>query len=62
MSERPVIPVRPVAGKPSAEVLAQLDRRGLVQAATIRQEMAQEVPFFAPLLAGKLGEQGVKLG
>ena len=27
MSERPVIPVRPVAGKPSAEVLAQLDRR-----------------------------------
>ncbi len=27
MSERPVIPVRPVAGKPSAEALAQIDPR-----------------------------------
>ncbi len=37
-----------------------LERRGLIQAAAVRQELAREVPFFAPL-AGELGEFGVKL-
>jgi NADH-quinone oxidoreductase subunit G len=39
-----------------------LDRRGLIQATAIRQELAREVPFFAPLARGSLGEFGVKLG
>ena len=39
-----------------------LDRRGLIQATAIRQELAREVPFFAPLAVGNLGEFGVKLG
>ena len=38
-----------------------LGRRGLLQAAAIRKELAREVPFFAPLAAGKLGEYGVRL-
>jgi len=38
-----------------------LDRRGLIQATAIRQELAREVPFFAPLASGSLGEFGVKL-
>jgi NADH-quinone oxidoreductase subunit G len=37
-----------------------LQRRGLIQAHAIRQEVAKEVPFFAAL-AGDLGEHGVKL-
>jgi NADH-quinone oxidoreductase subunit G len=39
-----------------------LERRGLIQAAAIRQELAREVPFFAALAVGDLGEYGVKLG
>jgi NADH-quinone oxidoreductase subunit G len=39
-----------------------LDRRGLIQASAIRQEMAREVPFFAPLANADLGEYGLKLG
>jgi NADH-quinone oxidoreductase subunit G len=39
-----------------------LGRRGLLQAAALRQELAREVPYFAPLAAGKLGDHGVKLG
>lgn len=38
-----------------------LERRGLIQAAAVRQELAREIPFFAPL-AGAMGEFGVKLG
>jgi NADH-quinone oxidoreductase subunit G len=37
-----------------------LERRGLIQAALIRQEIAREVPFFGALTAD-LGEFGVKL-
>jgi NADH-quinone oxidoreductase subunit G len=37
-----------------------LGRRGLLQAATIRKELAGEVPFFAAL-AGELGEYGIPL-
>jgi NADH-quinone oxidoreductase subunit G len=39
-----------------------LDRRGLIQATAIRQELAREVPFFAALAGGGLVEFGVKLG
>ncbi|MSQ97066.1 MAG: 2Fe-2S iron-sulfur cluster binding domain-containing protein [Gemmataceae bacterium] len=38
-----------------------LERRGLIQASAIRQELAREAPFFGPL-ASDLGEHGVKLG
>lgn len=39
-----------------------LERRGLLHAPTIRKELAAEVPFFAPLSVGDLGEYGVRLG
>jgi NADH-quinone oxidoreductase subunit G len=39
-----------------------LERRGLLHAPTIRKELAAEVPFFAPLAAGDLGDYGVRLG
>lgn len=38
-----------------------LDRKGLVQAATIRAELAAAIPAFAPLAAPKLPKDGVKL-
>ncbi len=39
-----------------------LERRGLIQALAIRQELAREASFFAALATGSLGEVGVKLG
>jgi NADH-quinone oxidoreductase subunit G len=55
--------VRPGTGRSDGQVfLNLLDRRGLIQASAIRQELAREVPFFAPLAAGKLGESGIHLG
>jgi NADH-quinone oxidoreductase subunit G len=39
-----------------------LGRRGLLSASAIRKEMAAEIPFFAPLASGDLGEHGVWLG
>ena len=39
-----------------------MERRGLLHAETIRAELAKEVPFFAALGTGKVGEHGVKLG
>ena len=39
-----------------------LERRGLVHARSLRRELAQEIPFFAPLGDGDLGDQGVLLG
>ena len=53
--------VRPTGRTDGQIFLNLLDRRGLIQAPAIRQEVAREVPFFAPL-AGNLGEYGVKLG
>ncbi len=38
-----------------------LGRRGLLSAAAVRKEMAQEVPAFAALSGGEVGEYGVRL-
>jgi NADH-quinone oxidoreductase subunit G len=38
-----------------------LGRTGLVQLATVRKELAEEVPYFAPL-SQPLGSQGIRLG
>jgi NADH-quinone oxidoreductase subunit G len=38
-----------------------LDRRGLLHAATLRQELAAEIPAFAALASGDLGEYGIPL-
>jgi len=56
--------VRPGSmGRTDGHVFAGLlERRGLIQATAVRQELAREVPFFAPLAIGHLGEFGVKLG
>ncbi len=45
-----------------AVFLDLLERRGLVHAPSLRSELAAEVPFFAPLAGGELGEYGTKLG
>jgi NADH-quinone oxidoreductase subunit G len=39
-----------------------LERRGLAHAPTLRAELAREVPYFAPLADGEVGEYGVMLG
>ncbi|HZU38593.1 MAG TPA: molybdopterin-dependent oxidoreductase [Gemmataceae bacterium] len=39
-----------------------MQRPGLLHAPTIRAELAREMPFFAPLAQGDLGEYGVRLG
>ncbi|MBM3993556.1 MAG: 2Fe-2S iron-sulfur cluster binding domain-containing protein [Planctomycetes bacterium] len=56
--------VRPgTMGRTDGQIfLSLLGRRGLIQATKIRQELAAEIPFFAPLAVGDLGEFGVKLG
>ena len=36
-------------------------RRGLAHAPTLRQELAAEVPYFAPLAGGDPGEYGIPL-
>jgi hypothetical protein len=38
-----------------------MQRRGLVYAPTLRAELAKEVPYFAGLATGELGEYGVRL-
>jgi NADH-quinone oxidoreductase subunit G len=38
-----------------------LERPGLVHAPTLRQELAREISYFAPLASGELGEHGVLL-
>ncbi len=39
-----------------------LERRGLMHAPALRAELAAEVPYFAPLANGELGEYGIRLG
>jgi NADH-quinone oxidoreductase subunit G len=38
-----------------------MERRGLLHAPTLRQELAREVPYFAPLAQAEIGEHGVLL-
>ncbi|MBI1917566.1 MAG: molybdopterin-dependent oxidoreductase [Planctomycetes bacterium] len=38
-----------------------LERRGLAHAPTLRKELAQEVPFFAALASGEIGDHGIAL-
>jgi NADH-quinone oxidoreductase subunit G len=38
-----------------------LSRRGLVHVPTLRKELAAEVPYFAPLAGGDIGEYGIPL-
>ena len=38
-----------------------LERRGLVHVPTLRKELAAEIPAFAPLAAGELGQYGIHL-
>jgi NADH-quinone oxidoreductase subunit G len=38
-----------------------MERRGLLHAPSLRQELARAVPYFAPLAQGELGEHGVFL-
>ena len=38
-----------------------LGRRGLLSSSAIRKELAAEVPFFAPLASGDIGDHGVPL-
>jgi NADH-quinone oxidoreductase subunit G len=38
-----------------------LERRGLAHAPTLRKELAAEVPYFAPLAGGDIGEYGIHL-
>jgi predicted molibdopterin-dependent oxidoreductase YjgC len=56
--------VRPgEAGQTEGQIfLDLLERRGLLHAETLRREMAEEIPFFAKLGNGVLGEHGVRLG
>jgi NADH-quinone oxidoreductase subunit G len=38
-----------------------LERRGLVHVRALRQELAREIPYFAPLSGNDLGEYGIQL-
>src|SRR5262249_29957942 len=38
-----------------------LERRGLLHAPALRQELASAIPYFAPLASGDLGEYGIRL-
>jgi NADH-quinone oxidoreductase subunit G len=55
--------VRPPRGcRTDGQVFLDLmERRGLWHAPTLRAELAAEVPFFAPMASGQLGEQGIRL-
>lgn len=52
----------PGDARPDGRILWDLNQRaGLFHAATLRQELAAEIPEFAALAVGDLGEQGVML-
>lgn len=52
----------PGEARPDGRIAMELmERRGLFHAPTLRQELAKEVPFFAPLAGADLGEYGVFL-
>ena len=49
-------------GRTDGQIFLDLmQRRGLLHAPALRKELAAEVPYFAPLAAGELGEYGVRL-
>ncbi len=62
LAQRIQVAVRPsLSGRADGQIFSELmQRRGLVQASTIRTELAAEIPFFAPL-ASDLGEHGTVL-
>ena len=50
-------------GRTDGQAFATLaQRRGLIRAAAIRQELASEVPYFAALASGHMGKFGIRLG
>ena len=52
----------PQDARPDARIFFDLaERRGLAHAATLRKELAAEVPYFAALAVGDLGEYGIPL-
>ena len=52
----------PGDSRPDGRILWDLNQRtGLFHPATIRRELAGEIPELAPLILGDLGEQGVML-
>ncbi len=55
--------VRPVRGgrTDGQTFLDLMQRRGLVHAPTLRAELAAEVPYFAAMASGDLGDHGVRL-
>jgi len=49
-------------GRTDGQVFLDLmERRGLVHAPTLRSELAAQVPYFAPLRSGEIGDLGVRL-
>lgn len=53
----------PGEARPDGRLLVELTgRTGLFHPASLRKEIAAEIPYFAPLAVGDLGEYGVKLG
>uniref|UniRef100_A0A7C4QQM6 2Fe-2S iron-sulfur cluster binding domain-containing protein n=1 Tax=Schlesneria paludicola TaxID=360056 RepID=A0A7C4QQM6_9PLAN len=53
----------PEDARPDGRIVWELTgRTGLFRAATVRQEVAGEIPAFAPLILGDLGDHGVSLG
>lgn len=53
----------PGEARPDGRILWELSgRTGLFRAATVRQEISKEIPAFAALAVGDLGEHGVFLG
>jgi NADH-quinone oxidoreductase subunit G len=55
--------IRPARqGRTDGQIFLDLmERRGLVHGPTLRQEMAAEIPYFAPLASGAVGDLGVRL-
>ncbi len=52
----------PGEARPDGRILWELnERKGLFRASTVRQEIANEITAFAPLILGDLGEHGVML-
>jgi NADH-quinone oxidoreductase subunit G len=55
--------VRPARqGRTDGQIFLDLmQRRGLIHVPALRSELASEIPYFAPLASGEIGELGVRL-